>query len=102
MGKVPVMTWPKLGSDHWQQLRNGNYCRIYWVNMGIMEKKMENTIIYNYIGFIIGITEKEHVTFYSIYWVNIGMMEKRMETRFDFQGALIPWQRPQLVWLKEV
>ena len=70
--------------------------------MGIMEKWRILLHIYIYIGFIIGITEKEHVTFYSIYWVHIGMTERRMERRFDFQGALTPWQRPQLAWLKEV
>ena len=41
---------------------------LYWDYIGIMEKKMETTIM-GYIGVILG-----------LYWVYIGIMEKTMET----------------------
>ena len=49
---------------------------VYWGYIGIMEKKMETTIVY--WGYI-GIMEKKMETT-IVYWGYIGIMEKKMET----------------------
>ena len=58
--------------------------KLYRGYIGIMEKKMETTIIYR--GYI-GIMEKKMETT-IIYWGNIGIMEKKMETTIIYWGNI--------------
>ena len=49
---------------------------LYWGHTGIMEKKMETTVIGS-IGVILG-----------LYWGYTGMMEKKMETTIVYWGHI--------------
>ena len=51
---------------------------VYWGYIGIMEKKMETTVTIVYWGYM-GIMEKKMETT-IVYWGYIGILEKKMET----------------------
>ena len=57
---------------------------LYWGYIGIMEKKMETTIVY---WGCIGIMEKKMETT-IVYWGCIGIMEKKMETTIVYWGCI--------------
>ena len=61
---------------YWDNGKENGTTIVYWVYIGIMEKKMETTIVY---WVYIGIMEKKMETT-RVYWVYIGIMEKKMET----------------------
>ena len=83
---------------------NGNYYCILEGYIGIMEKKMEPTVVY--WGLYIGTMEKkmettivywgvywdngkENGNYYCIFWGYIGIMEKKMQPTVVYSGGIL-------------
>ena len=65
---------------------NGNYYCILEGYIGIMEKKMEPTVVYWGVYWDNG---KENATYCCIFWGYIGIMEKKMETIIVYSGGIL-------------